>query len=94
MARILRAPQADSDLAEIWSYIARDNPAAADRLIRKIDDAFQLIASNPDIGIRQDEIRPGVRCEPVRRRYLIFYEIGDDAVRVLHGARKYEDLFE
>jgi toxin ParE1/3/4 len=97
MAHILRTPQADADLTEIWSYIARDNPAAADKLIRQIDAAFQLIAENPEIGIRQDEIRPGLYCKPVRRWYLIFYEIGDDAVhvlRVLHGARNYEELFK
>ena len=96
MARIVRTPQADADLAEIWSYIARDNPAAADKLIRRIDDVFLRIAENPDIGIRQDEIRPGLRCKPVRRWYLVFYEIGEDTVhilRVLHAARKYEDLF-
>ena len=30
MARILRTPQADVDLADIWSYVAADNLEAAD----------------------------------------------------------------
>jgi toxin ParE1/3/4 len=97
MSRILRTPQAEADLAEIWSYVASDNPDAADKLIRRIHKAFQAIAENPDIGIRQDEIRPGLRCKLVRRWYLVLYEIGDDAVhvlRVLHGARDYKDLFK
>ncbi len=96
MARILRTPLADADLADIWSYIACDNPRAADRLIRQISDTFDLLAANPGLGIRQDDIRPGLRCKPVRRNYLIFYEVaGNDLriLRILHGARKYEDLF-
>ena len=96
MARaVLRTPQVDADLAAIWSFIADDNPAAADRLIRRISEAFELIARNPELGIRQDIIRPGLRCKPVRRNHLIFYEVAGDAIhilRVLHGARKYEDL--
>lgn len=95
MRRIVLTPLADADLVGIWLYIARDNPRAADRLIRQISDTFNLLAGNPDLGIRQDDIRPGLRCKPVRRNYLIFYEIGDDALRilrVLHGARKYGDL--
>lgn len=95
MLRILRTPQADTDLADIWSYIGRDNPPAADRLIRQISETFDLLAGNPDLGIRQDDIRPGLRCKPVRRHYLIFYEVVGDTIRilrVLHGARKYEDL--
>ena len=95
MARILRTPQADVDLTDIWTYIARDNPAAADKLIRKINDTFELLATNPEIGIRQDELRPGLRCKPVRKNYLVFYEVADHDIRILrvmHGARKYEDL--
>lgn len=95
MIRIVRTPLADADLADIWSYIARDNAPAADRLIRQISDAFDLLAANPDLGIRQDDIRPGLRCKPVRRHYLIFYEVAGDLLRilrVLHAARRYEDL--
>jgi len=95
MAKILRTPLADADLEEIWAYIARDNPAAADKLIRQVSDMFGLLADNPELGIRQDDIRPGLRCKPLRRNYLIFYEVAGDVIRilrVLHGSRKYEDL--
>ncbi len=95
MASILRTPQADADLTSIWAYIARDNPAAADKLIRQIDDTFTLLATNPEIGIRQDDVRPGLRCKPVRKHYLVFYEFAGNELRILrvvHGARKYEEL--
>jgi plasmid stabilization system protein ParE len=44
MKRILRTPQADSDLAGVWSHIAADNPGAADRLIQQINADFHLLA--------------------------------------------------
>ncbi len=50
MARILRAPAALSDAVEIWSYIAQDNPDAADRLLDRIDGMVQMIAAQPELG--------------------------------------------
>ena len=97
MVRILRTPHVEADMTEIWTRIARDNPFAADKLIRRLDEEFHAISANPDIGLRQDEIRPGLRCKPIRKWYLIFYEVGEDAVhilRVLHGARDYSSLFQ
>jgi plasmid stabilization system protein ParE len=35
---------ADSDLEEIWDYIAADNVDAADRWIEKLFDAFDALA--------------------------------------------------
>ncbi len=96
MVRILRTPQADADLEGIWSYIARDNVTGADELIRKCNEMIQLLAETPDMGIPQFEYRSGLRCKPVARRYLIFYEPienGIRVIRVLHGARKWEGLF-
>ncbi|MDP7020563.1 MAG: type II toxin-antitoxin system RelE/ParE family toxin [Pirellulaceae bacterium] len=49
----------------------------------------------PDLGFTLDHIKPGIRCKPVKRNYLVFYKVIDGDVyvlRVLHGARKYEDL--
>ena len=95
MAKIIRTLAANADLAEIWSYIGADNPAAADKLLREIDAAFDLIGTTPDIGFPVDNIKPGLRCKPVKRNYLIFYRVIGNEVfiaHVLHAARKYEDL--
>ena len=96
MARVIRTSAAKADLAEIWSYIAADNPKAADKLLREIDAAFTLIAQSPEIGFAVDDIKPGLRCKPVKRDYLIFYQVIASDIyiaHVLHGARKYDDLF-
>ncbi len=52
-----------------------------------------MLANNPAIGERQDELRAGLR-RFVMGNYLIFYETvpgGIRVVRVLHGARRWQD---
>lgn len=95
MLAIVLTPTASGDLAEIWEFIAADNPAQADSFIDLIDAKFQNFSRHPDAGRRRDELLGGLRSLPVRR-YLIFY-LQDDVclriVRVLHGARDVEAVF-
>ncbi|MCA9021557.1 MAG: type II toxin-antitoxin system RelE/ParE family toxin, partial [Planctomycetaceae bacterium] len=68
--------------------------AAADRLILRINDLLQQLAAHPGIGANQDQYRKGLRCFPIGN-YLIFYEPvenGIQVLRILHGARQWEDL--
>ena len=96
MAKILLKPQAETDLIEIWVYIAQDNPTAADQLLNTIDDKCLTLAESPLIGKARDELVPGVRSFPVGN-YVLFYQLTEDGIeiiRVLHGARDIETLFE
>lgn len=96
MARIIRTRQARSDVLDIWEYIAADNTAAADKLLLRLDEVVRLLAEQPELGSRQDKYRVGLRCMPVGN-YLIFYDQVPDAIRVLrilHGARRWEDLIQ
>jgi len=95
MARVDRFRRAEEDLLAIAEYIARDNPSAAVRWLDKIEEKFLLLAKQPYMGEAVDYIRPGLR-RFTHGKYLIFYEpreAGIGLVRVLHGARKIEDLF-
>lgn len=38
MLRILKSPEAENDLNEIWWYIAQDNPDNADTLLDEIEE--------------------------------------------------------
>jgi toxin ParE1/3/4 len=38
MPKVLKRPQAETGLDEIWWFIARDNPDNADRFLDKIDE--------------------------------------------------------
>lgn len=92
--RVRLTEQAEEDVLDIWEYIAGDNIQAADRLIDRFGEMYQRLARSPGMGVRQEQYRPGLRCFPVGK-YVIFYSVADDYVeiyRVLHGARRLEDL--
>ncbi len=96
MTRILRREAAKSDLKEIWKYIASDSTERANGFLRTLNDKMEALAKNPLMGRERDEVMPGLRSFPVGR-YVIFYQPlqdGIDVVRVLHGARDLESLFE
>jgi toxin ParE1/3/4 len=90
------SPRASSDLIEIWSYIADDSVTNADAFIDKLYETIQLLARQPGSGRHREELAPGIQSFPFGR-YIIFYRAVTDAieiVRVLHGARDIESLFE
>lgn len=72
MARITRSPAAESDAVEIWSYIAKDNPRAADRLLDRFDRVMRTISTQPQLGKSVEELAPKLRFIPLGS-YLIFY---------------------
>ncbi len=89
-----RTAEAEEDLIAIWAYVAADDPDAADRLLDRIDEACAQLAEFPDMATSYEEIRPGLRLFPVRN-YLILYrriESGVEIVRVIHGARQWQNL--
>ena len=94
MARVLHTPRSDTDLLIGWNGIAKDNVAAADKMIRRIDKTFWTLADNPHVGTNQDRYHPGLRSFVVGN-YVIYYvpiERGIEVYRVLHAARDHEDL--
>ena len=96
MPRVVRTASMEEDLFLIWNYIREDNEAAADRIVRMIDEKFLLLAQHPRLGPARSDLAADLRYFPVGS-YLIFYrEIADgvEIIRVLHGARNMEALFQ
>jgi toxin ParE1/3/4 len=96
MPSVLLTFQAEEDLLEVGSFIAADNPEAADRLLDGIGKTCRMLAANPEAGRIREELSPGLRSVP-RGNYVIFYRPSADGVvvvRVLHGARDLPGLFE
>lgn len=96
MGRLLRTVQALEDLDGIWSYIAKVNVAAADRIIDQLYDRFDLLAGEPQLGERQPHLADGTYRRFCFRNYVIYYVPDDEGitlVRVLHGARDETELF-
>ena len=73
MAIVLRKPQAEADLIEIWIYIAQDSPTSADKLLDEINEKSQTLAVSPFIGITRDELGPHIRSFPIGN-YVLFYQ--------------------
>ncbi len=95
MAQVERSNPAEQDLISIAQYIARDNPIAAARWLDEIEQKFALLASQPFMGeVVGYHLRPQLR-RISHGNYVIFYEPranGVALIRILHGARKIEDL--
>jgi len=89
VAEFRLTPRAEQDLRDIWRTIALDNEPAADRLIRRVIDKFELAAGQPGMGSPRPELSPTARIL-VEGRYLAIYEpqsYGILVVAVLHGMR-------
>ena len=96
MPQVTRRPLAETDILEIWDYIADDSLAAADRWVDHLDEQFRVLATQPMMGRARDELAPRVRSFPFGR-YVVFYvplDDGIDVVRVLHGARDIDAVLD
>jgi toxin ParE1/3/4 len=89
MPRFLRSAEAEEDLLKIWLDIAQDNPRAADKMLRHIDEKCVLLAENPKLGRALPELREGMRRWPVGQYLILYRELSDgvEVVRVVHGKR-------
>ena len=93
MSKYQFTPQAVSDLLEIWTFIAQDNPEAADRVEEAVFKACDLLADSPLAGsVRKDMTPLPLRFWVVHpySKYLVVYDPEKkplQLIRILHGAR-------
>lgn len=95
MGKIVRTESAKRDILAIFEYIAAENQTAAFNWVDHVDSTLRRISRFPLLGERVDHLSVGMRRFCVGN-YLLFYmpiEDGIELRRVLHGARKIEDLF-
>lgn len=88
---------AEEDFTEIVSYIAADNPNAANTLANNIEKNLELLSENPNLGRipRDEEIRNLGYRYIIIQNYIIFYTIEERIIlvhRILHSARNYKSL--
>jgi len=90
--RLLRP--AEDDFKEIITYIALDNPSAAEVIAAKIEKSLLKLSEYPLLGKipgEKDLVEMGYRFLIVQN-YLIFYTVEDYIIwihRIIHGARDY-----
>jgi len=95
MPSVLKLPQAESDLDEIWLYIARDSVESADAFLEQIEERCLALAEFPFMGVSRGELAPSLRSVAVGN-YIVFYLPAADGVvvvRVLQGMRDIESVF-
>ena len=94
MTYILTRPAA-RDIDSICSHVSRDSRQAAENVALHFADAFELLAANPGIGHRRDELRDRELRVWVVHSYLIIYDPSQSPIvilRVVHGARELQNL--
>ena len=95
MRRFRLADLAKTDLAEIRRYIAKDNPAAARRVIAGLFNRFRLLARHPELGERHPEFGSQARTFAAGNLVIIYRptDRGVEISRVVSGYRDLTALF-
>jgi len=77
-------PRARNDLRDILEYIAKENPAAADRVREAFLNAIKLVGTRPHLGIRNVKV-PELRSRLVTRYpYRIHYRVEEADIWIVH----------
>lgn len=100
MKQFRLSPQAETDLDEIWEWVAIQSGTAkiATAVVSQIVEHLWTLARFPHVGRKRDtDLRPGLRSFTAGD-YLILYRMdkrrGVLVLRVLHGARDIPALFK
>ena len=87
---VIWTPEAEQDRADVWDYIAADNPHAAARMDELFSDAAARLAEHPKLGA-PGKI-PGTRELIPHESYRLVYEIERDtvwALALVHAAMQW-----
>jgi toxin ParE1/3/4 len=90
MAHATKTPEAQLDLDRVVAFIAQDNLSAALRWLSEIEQLFDLLAEQPEVGQEITSRRFGKIRRHVKGSYLIYYRAIANGVQILmvaHGAR-------
>lgn len=82
--------EAENDIDEIITYIARENPSAAHTFIDSLYEAMEKLSDNPDMGhLREDLTDKHVKFWTFKWHYLIVYKPASpiEIIRILSGYR-------
>lgn len=88
---------AETDLDEIWEYVAERSIDAADRILAEVHSTCVLLAQNPGIGHAREDLTERPLKFISAFSYLIVYDPETSPLQiiaVLHGARDVESLMK
>lgn len=89
MSRYKVAKEARQDLKEIYRHIFSANPSAAERLHDLFYDKFRILADNPLLGEKREDLAENLRMFTTGN-YVILYrpaKNGVEIIQIVHSAR-------
>ena len=86
--------KAYNDIDIIADYIAKDNKAAAVKLVKLFNQTFEILCKHPNLGkLREDFTYLDIKFYVIKKNYLIVYRIIDNkVVRILRVLTTYQDI--
>lgn len=88
-------PRARADLLVLYDWIAdRADPDTAFDYTSRIEAHAAKLAEFPERGAPRDDLAPGLRTTPYRRRRVIGYRVGNGEVeilRIVHAGRDWDE---
>ena len=91
--------RASDDIEKIANYLVDQSPDAARRIVLELKTTFKVLAANPELGARCDDLKSGIRqFIPSRpaNKLIIFYYVMAEGVEisdVIHSARDWQTMF-
>ena len=92
MAQIVWTDPALSDLEAIADYIALDNPAAAEKLVRRVFEHVDQLEAYPDSGSKPPELKGWVYRQIIEPPCRVLYRHERHVVYILHVIRSEQRL--
>lgn len=91
-AQYFLSDYAEQDVDDVITYLAPENPKAADDFVDALYDAFDKLAENPMLGhIREDLTKHPVRFWTFKWHYLVIYN-PIKPIEILRVVSGYRDI--
>jgi toxin ParE1/3/4 len=91
--RLVLTLKAKSQINSLYEYIAREaSLEIADRYVGALLERIAGLTEFPHRGTSRDDLRPGLRTVPFRRRLIIGYAVKNSELRILAVARAGQEM--
>ena len=81
--QIILSPRSKADLADIYAYTLQSwGKAQADAYLDKIQQSFNQLLDNPQMGRERPDIKDGYRCLNIEK-HVLFYRIVETEIHIL-----------
>lgn len=95
---VIFTPEAQEQLAVLYRYIAvAASPVVAERYTGAIVTYCEGLREIPLVGIRRDDVRPGLRITHYKKRAVIAYAVEAERVSIIgifYGGQDYESALQ